>query len=135
TSPKSLPDLKDLPQGYVGAPASGGVIHTEHGIEYEVNTTETRREIPPGAIRRLSVAVLIDGDLTDAQEASISTMLISALGLDPGRGDQVHVDSMPFARRSSTEVDPGSGGVGAWLSRLDSWGPWAFGMLALLGLV
>lgn len=76
---------------------------------YEVS--ETSREVlrGPGAVRRLTVAVLVNdveavdatGDLTttprpEAELSSLSALVASAVGLDEGRGDVITIRSLPF---------------------------------------
>lgn len=129
---KSLSALKEIlpvPSGIDGDDL--GFTRSELSVNYEVNQTESRREIPPGAIRRLSVAVLIDGGLTDDQEEAVAETLTTALGLDPSRGDQVHVDSMLFAGRASSAG--GGSEVLPW--RLPFWGSWSPVFLASLTLL
>ncbi len=64
---------------------------------YEINERNERLTAAPGAIRRLTVAVLIDSNLTQVQQDGISKVVASAVGLNPGRGDVISVESMPFS--------------------------------------
>ena len=98
--PGGVPGVESNIPGFPAVAAATGeseYFRSEEIINYEINETQVRRVIPPGAIRRISVAVLIDGDLTDAQEAAVASTIASALGIDPARGDRVSVDSLPFA--------------------------------------
>ncbi len=73
--------------------------------------SETRREIErqPGGIRRMTVAVLIDGvretdddgqpawrPRTDAELDSLRELVASAVGFDESRGDVITLRSLPF---------------------------------------
>ena len=71
------------------------------------NTTETRnnavgmvtetRKSAPGAVRKLSVAVLLDSKTAKgADEARLQQLVSSAVGLDSGRGDPIAVSTMAF---------------------------------------
>lgn len=75
------------------------------------DVSETRREIErlPGAIRKLSVAVLIDGTRSvnadgvsvwsprqDAELSALRELVASAVGFDEGRGDVITLRSLPF---------------------------------------
>lgn len=100
----------NLPDG--NAAAGGGKSETAESrevVNYEVS--ETTREIlrEPGSIRKLSVAVLIDGQLVTAADGTTTTeprneaelatlreLVASAVGLDETRGDVLTVKSLTF---------------------------------------
>ncbi|AXC49036.1 flagellar M-ring protein FliF [Paracoccus suum] len=106
---------------------------------YEVSqvTREVLRQ--PGAVKRLTVAVLVNGVLTEgadgkqqlvprseAELGAIRELVASAVGFDEARGDQLTVKSLPFAAVSdggTLAERPG------WLDRL------ALNDLARLGLI
>jgi flagellar M-ring protein FliF len=67
----------------------------EAQTNYEVNRTVKRSQAAPGAPKRVSVSVFVDG-LQPQQVTSIKTAVVAAAGLDLGRGDQVAVENMPF---------------------------------------
>lgn len=67
----------------------------EATTNYEVNRTVKRSQAAPGAPKRVSVSVFVDG-LQPQQVTSIKTAVVAAAGLDLGRGDQVAVENMPF---------------------------------------
>lgn len=97
-----------------GDAASGGIANNENSetralTNFEVS--ETQREIRrmPGAVKRLTVAVLIndavtvnpDGTTTteprtDEELADLQELVTSAVGFDEARGDQITLRSMPF---------------------------------------
>lgn len=90
---------------------------TRERINYEVS--ETQREIikNPGAIKRLSVAVLVNGAENDAapggveqrsdQELEQFTQLVkSAVGFDETRGDVITVQSMVFSPKAPLGTGP-----------------------------
>lgn len=99
--PGGVPGVTSNIPGYPALTASGEseLSRFERIVNYEINETQTRREIPPGAIRRVTAAVLIDGELSEEQKLSVANALTMALGLDASRGDQIHVDAMPFVGR------------------------------------
>jgi len=94
-----VPGVESNVPGYTGILPTGESEFSrfESIVNYEINEIQTRRMVPAGAIRSMSVGVWIDGNLSDEQERAIANTLSSALGLDPARGDQILVDSMPFA--------------------------------------
>jgi len=84
---------------------------TEETTNYEINKTTTTSTIDGGEIKKLSVAVVVDGTPTtdaagntsykprSAQDmAQIEAVVKSAIGYDKSRGDEVQVVNMPFAR-------------------------------------
>ncbi|KPQ06422.1 MAG: flagellar M-ring protein FliF [Rhodobacteraceae bacterium HLUCCA12] len=103
---------------------------TRERIAYEVSQTSREIERGPGAIRRLSVAVLVDGTRgrdddgamqwtprPEAELAMLRELVAAAVGYDEARGDVITLQSLPF------EPVSGMDGAGA-----DS------GLVAQLGL-
>ncbi len=95
---------------------AGGVTEqgtsTEEVINYEISKTTQTAVTEAGAVKRLSVAVVVDGTYTDdgagnmaytprtADEiAQILTLVRSAVGFSAERGDSVEVVNMQFAER------------------------------------
>jgi len=99
-----------------GAAAAGGGESnrnssgsTEETINYEISKTVKTSTVDGGEIKKLSVAVVVDGTTTGegagtykprsaAEMAQITALVKSAIGFDAGRGDQVQVTNMQFAR-------------------------------------
>ena len=64
---------------------------------YQVDTTQEEQVVSPGAVKRLSVSVMADGDtIKQAQLDQIKTIVGSAAGVDANRGDQIQVAAIPF---------------------------------------
>lgn len=97
----------NLPEGDAanGAENRSQDSQTRERINYEVS--ETAREIlrSPGGIRRLTVAVLVDGiraadgswqARTDAELADLRDLVASATGFDSARGDVLTIKSLEF---------------------------------------
>src|SRR3954471_195537 len=87
---------------------------TEETTNYEISKKATPSTVDGGAVKKLSVAVVVDGsgDTAAAYKArsademtKISALVKSAMGFDPARGDQVQVTNMQFARM---EAPPGT---------------------------
>lgn len=96
--------------GTAGATEQG--TSTEEVTNYEINKTTQTAVTEAGAIKRLSVAVVVDGTyVTDGSGAStytprsadeiaqILTLVRSAVGYTEARGDSVEVVNMQFAER------------------------------------
>lgn len=101
----------NLPDGNAAAGANGKSETSEsrETVNYEVS--ETNREIlrEPGTVRKISVAVLIDGQVvtaadgattleprSDAELAVLRELVASAVGLDETRGDVLTLKSLTF---------------------------------------
>jgi flagellar M-ring protein FliF len=105
---------RNVPDG-TGENTSGGgdeSERTEENVKYEISNTTKTEIVEGGRIKRLSVAVAVDGVTTpgaegqpaawaarDAQELERITALVkSAVGFDEARGDKVEVVNLKFAR-------------------------------------
>ena len=90
---------------------------TEETTNYEISKTVKTSTVDGGDVKRLSVAVVVDGDnsvdaagktsyraRTPQEMAQISDLVKSAMGYDKTRGDLVQVVNMQFAR-----IDGGAG--------------------------
>ncbi len=107
---------------------------------FEVSETTRERVILPGQVRRISVAVMVDGIVAtgaDGKEAwaprpaeemeTLRLLVQSAMGFDEARGDTVTIESLQFTAPAVQGVLAEAGGYGF----LDAWG----GRLAQLGVL
>lgn len=118
TAASNLPDS----QAAQGDRSEANRQESRQQANYEV--TRVTREVSrqPGSIRRLTVAVLVNGvpeendqgetQLVPRQQAELDVLgalVASAVGFDEARGDQVTVKSLPFAGlgEGSTATAPG----------------------------
>ncbi len=134
----------NLHQGAIGAGidlASGQVVHATH-----LNRTVIRTEGPSANLKRLTVAVMVDGTYTepegggepvftplgDEQLAALQAVVENAVGFNAARGDRIKIVSVPFRDRPSADTDGGT-----LASRLPPWAPYAAGAgaLAVIGIV
>lgn len=65
-------------------------------VNYEIDKIEEKTIHSPGAIRNLSIAVTIDGRLTQGNRAEVEEIVAAATGYNMERGDQISVSSMEF---------------------------------------
>jgi flagellar M-ring protein FliF len=89
------PDNISVPAG------GGGQSKYQKDDQTQTNAVGTRKEtvtVAPGRVRRMSVAVVLDQSLPAASgnTANISQLVAAAAGVDPTRGDNVQVTTMPF---------------------------------------
>ncbi len=86
--------------------------NTEEVVNYEISRTTTTQIKEPGSVKRLSVAVLVDGTYTRNQDGTytysprseeeltrIAALVRSAIGYDEARGDKVEVINLEFAEK------------------------------------
>jgi flagellar M-ring protein FliF len=122
----------NLPEGDAEAGGQGRSQNSEtrERVNYEVS--ETQREIlrNPGAVRRMTVAVMVDGVVSTAEDgsrswaprpeeelAALRELVASAVGLDEARGDVLTLKSLEF---QEIQLPPGTE---ATSSLLPSFGP------------
>lgn len=100
----------NLPEGDAGAEGTTSqASETRERVNYEVSETERQIVEVPGAIKRLTVAVLVNGMVTPDQNgepvftprpeeelAALEQLVASAVGFDPSRGDAITIKSMQF---------------------------------------
>jgi len=105
----------ELP-GSTGSSTSGGTSEqgstTEETTNYEISKTTTNELSQAGGVKRLSIAVVVDGTYTtdtagnatyaprdQATLDQLTQLVRSAVGFDQTRGDQVQVTNLQFAAR------------------------------------
>ena len=101
--------------GDAGKSISG---RTEETTNYEISKKVTTSTEDGGEVKRLSVAVVVDGTLAGdgpnptykprsaAEMAQITNLVKSAMGFQQARGDLVQVSNMEFARVDAVEGSP-----------------------------
>ena len=135
----------NLPDGDAAGGAGGNSslqnTETRERVTYDVSEIQREVENGPGAIRRISVAILVnavsvagpDGILQsqprDAAELeSLQSLVQSAIGFDASRGDTVTIQSMAFEPPPDQGLEDVAGA--GLFARLD-----VMALLQLLGLV
>ncbi len=104
-------------QGSATAGPTDQASTNEETTNYEISKTSQTEMTDPGAIKRLSVAVVVDGTYTtDAKGNStytprdqatldqIKALVQSAVGFDQTRGDQITVANLQFAQGPTPPV-------------------------------
>ncbi len=118
SSPAVVQSMQELKQTVVGGQASGVTpgtaansfpTYASNGTagstsstsdqltqNFDVSQQTQHTVIAPGAISRLSVAVVVNATLTPAQQALVKSTVQAAVGADSTRQDQITVVGMPF---------------------------------------
>lgn len=115
----NLPDA--LPELDTGSGSQSQTSRVEETVNYEITKTVKTHIREAGMVRRLSVAVMINGSgVVDDQGnrtyqprsaeemEKISALVRSAVGYDASRGDTVEVVEMPFVAAEFVETEPQS---------------------------
>lgn len=97
--------------------ASGGSGNTsqerhETTRNYEINQITQRLVVAPGAVQRLSIAVVVNRTLSPQESATLEKMVGATIGTDPVRKDNITVTGVAFdtslaqnlAKQASAEV-------------------------------
>ncbi|HKK86101.1 MAG TPA: flagellar M-ring protein FliF C-terminal domain-containing protein, partial [Roseovarius sp.] len=114
----------NLPDGDAGAgdTSSSQSSETRERVNYEVSETERQITVAPGAIKRLTVAVLVNGTTTtnpdgaevftprpEEELTALRDLVASAVGFNEERGDVITLKTMQFETilPSGTSAEPG----------------------------
>jgi len=118
----NLPDAKEGENADATAPSGGGGVRKSQTRNWEVQRITQKTTTPPGEIRRLSVAVVLNGRYekrgeksvfvprTPEEVAGLESIVKHAVGFNADRGDEVELRAVQFARLDAgddaTVVDP-----------------------------
>ena len=124
------------------AAVAPGALRESHTRNYEIDHVSEKRTIGGGALKRLTVAVVLDGVKGDKGMAArpkdeldkLLTLVRSASGASDARGDVVTVESMVFAGNvdAMPEAAPAPPPVSEKMRLAQKWAPAAIGALVLL---
>lgn len=118
----------NLPDGDAGAGPGQNTSNSSSVRErsnFEVSETRTERVILPGQVRRINVAVMIDGILVPADDGAMAweprpepemetlrQLVQTAAGFDAERGDTVTIESLQFTAPPEQGMLAERGGIG-----------------------
>jgi flagellar M-ring protein FliF len=99
-----------------GSESKSNSDHSEETTNYEISKTVKTSTEDGGNVKKLSVAVVVDGAgdgkdykaRTPAEMTQITSLVKSAMGFDQARGDQLQVTNMQFARVEAGDGSPAS---------------------------
>lgn len=76
----------------------------EDTTNYEIGQTEEKTVKAPGEVKRMTVSVIIDGNLDDTEKTQINNIVSAATGYDETRGDQINIEALPFNTDNKTQA-------------------------------
>jgi flagellar M-ring protein FliF len=96
--------------GYAQAGAGGNSNYQRRSTQtdFGVDKTVVRTKVAPGQVRRLSVALVVDGSVPTAQVTQLRSAVAAAAGIVARRGDVLSVSQVAFAKGP---VTPAAGPV------------------------
>lgn len=110
-------NLPEGDAGGAGGSSQSSEARTREVINFEVSETQRAVLREPGSVRRVSIAVLVDGVRTSAEDgteswaprtpeelADLRELVASAIGFDETRGDQITIRSMEFQPLADVEA-------------------------------
>ncbi len=131
-------DLASFADNGSGAGSAGGNANQRNMItrNYEVSKTVKHTKAAVGIIKKMSVAVMMDGTYKKIVDKDGKTeikyiprskeeikrftlMAQNAVGLDPERGDSLEVVSLPFSMSTAPEAGGGTVGIEKWQELLE----------------
>ena len=89
------PDNIQVPAGQ-GSGGNGTYQQSTETRNNAVGVVTEEKKSAPGAVKKLSVAVIVDSGAAKVDTAQLQQLISSAVGLDPQRGDMIAVSSMAF---------------------------------------
>ena len=127
TVANELPGANGRQPAEANAAARDESRKTEEIVNYEISKTTKTEVVEGGRVKRISVAVLVDGSYAKDDKGDIvyqprnkeeidqiATLVRSAIGYDQKRGDQVEVVNLRFAETPASPIVEPTG----WLAAL-----------------
>ncbi|MFZ3034091.1 MAG: flagellar basal-body MS-ring/collar protein FliF [Parvibaculum sp.] len=143
----------NLPNANAGSGDNGSLSRqqsnrNEETVNYEISRTTKTEILEPGRVKRLSVAVLVDGTYktgadgtpvyaprSEKEISKIETLVKSAIGFDSTRGDQLQVVNLQFATPEPIAAPAPEATPFLGLTKSDYMRISEFGILSLLALI
>ncbi|NDF12736.1 MAG: flagellar M-ring protein FliF [Proteobacteria bacterium] len=112
-------NLPDATAGGGGGTSRNNVQRTDETTNYEISKTVTNHVSEVGQVKKVSVAVMVDGTYnfdteqgkniytprSDEELEKMRALVRSAVGFDEKRGDKVEIINMPFSREGDDFKD------------------------------
>ena len=99
-------------------------------INNELNTTTTKTISAPGRVQRVTVSVLINGNLFTGDRKQVRQLIENAVGYSKKRGDKVTVEGLRFAKTKATKITATKAKTPSFFGRY-----WPYLLVALLAII
>ncbi len=93
---------EDNVSNVVGSDAAGDKSY-EKSVNNELDTQTTKIVSAPGVVKKISTSVVINENLSQADQQKIEKIVASAVGLDEARGDTISVEGLVLNKKNSNE--------------------------------
>lgn len=86
-------------------------------VNYDVNKSDTTTVKSPGDVKKLTVSIMVDGNIDAATKSTIEQTAMAAVGYDQTRGDLVSVQSLTFDNTDSKNAQKAVQNMNAQLAK------------------
>lgn len=95
-----VPGTTSNPPTYPMSGTSGGAVSERYHTKtsYEINNVKEQQTVAPGYVKRMTVTVILDSEMTQRQLDAINKSVSDAAGIDTTRGDSVTILGIPYDR-------------------------------------
>jgi len=135
TTASGVPGIASNLPNPTSKPTTGASNYSRHteNISYQTSRLVKHTKLPQGALKKLSLSILVDHSLRwdgprriveppSAEKMKvIHDLVAAATGLDPARGDQLVVNAFPFESTLNTEAPNAAPAPPAAASPLPEW--------------
>lgn len=84
--------------------SSNGVDTFETTVNNELDQSTVHTVNAPGAVKKLSTSVIVDGDLSPTEKDAITGIVAASIGFNAQRGDLINVSSITFDKTESNKL-------------------------------
>jgi flagellar M-ring protein FliF len=92
--------------GAAGGSGKSNYNHTVKTTTWAIDKTITSKDIAPGAINKLNVALMVDKSVPPATVAQLQKTIAAAAGITPARGDTISASQFAFAKAPVAKTGP-----------------------------
>ncbi len=80
------------------------ILHREVTNNYEISKTQINTIKAPGETKRVSTSVLLNGNLDEVTRNKIRNLVVSAIGYDEKRGDNISIEGLTFNNQAASDA-------------------------------
>ena len=84
---------------------NGNVVNKDSTINYEISKTEESLTKAPGAIKKITASIVLDGNMDENTRTSVNNLVAKAIGYSEERGDSISVEGLEFNVQSKKEAE------------------------------